>query len=372
MQLVYVLMAIVAILSLISGFTTLMGATSGYRCKALIYFIFSIIVCVWMGCEAFIGIRDSVLLTYILPIIYLCLLAVYAGWVLYELKHASRKRDRSAYGTLLSGVIISAALTAIFGLVLPSFNIYIPHWLASASFIFVIMAHFYAVLRYRLLIIDLIWLRILAYSVLIGLAAILYMVIFFLVLTGLFKFPADSSSTIMILNFIMILIVLMLIPVINETMAYLRSLTMVGQVDLAYIVKRLNRMATQNVNLNEFASFLADHLHFKYIGLVINGRVYGSSSLSITADELAEISVLEPKDNNSAWQKIDEQSKELFERLELTAVAELRNAKGRPFGQILVGKPLGKEKFEHRDLVQLGMIVNLVASIIDSKRRLEA
>ena len=72
------------------------------------------------------------------------------------------------------------------------------------------------------------------------------------------------------------------------------------------------------------------------------------------------------------WQKIDGKNKKLFERLNLKAVAELRNAKGRSFGQILVGKPVGKMSFERKDLIQLEMIVNLVASVIDSEKHLKA
>ena len=56
----------------------------------------------------------------------------------------------------------------------------------------------------------------------------------------------------------------------------------------------------------------------------------------------------------------------------LKAVAELYNAKGKPFGQIIVGKPLGKSTMEHRDLIQLEMIINLVASVIDSGKHLRA
>ena len=56
----------------------------------------------------------------------------------------------------------------------------------------------------------------------------------------------------------------------------------------------------------------------------------------------------------------------------LRAVAELRNAKGKPFGQLVVGKPLGKSTFERRDLLQLEMIINLVATVIDSEKHLRA
>ena len=50
----------------------------------------------------------------------------------------------------------------------------------------------------------------------------------------------------------------------------------------------------------------------------------------------------------------------------------MKNAKGKPFGQLIVGRPLGKASFERRDLVQLEMIINLVATVIDSEKHIRA
>ena len=145
----------------------------------------------------------------------------------------------------------------------------------------------------------------------------------------------------------------------------------VGQVDLAYVVKKLNRIATKNVNLKDLAAFLADHLHFAYIGFVINGRLYGSKALAVSAEELTKIAHLRAVPHG-VWQEPTKQVQEILDNLGLKAVAELKNAKGKPFGQIIVGKPLGKTNFERRDLVQLEMIINLVAMVIDSEKHLRA
>ena len=293
---------------------------------------------------------------------------IFAGW--YEIKHAPNKRAKSGAKVLFYGLILAGAIAGTFDVILPLLGNYNLVWIGPISTSLVIFAHFYATIRYRLLVLNSTWLKTLAYIILMSLAAIVYMVIFFIIFMALFKIPNPSAS-IIILNFIMIVIVMLLLPAINEVMAYVRSLISVGQVDIAYVIKKLNKLATQNVNLNELASFLADHLHFQYIGLLVNGRLYGSSSLPISAEELSEISNLPPSERGT-WQKIDGKNKELFDRLDLTAVAELRNAKGSPFGQILVGKPLGKSSFERRDLIQLEMVINLVATVIDSKRHIKA
>ena len=201
--------------------------------------------------------------------------------------------------------------------------------------------------------------------------AAIYMLIFYLIFTALFKIPNPSAS-ILVLNFIMIVIVLLLIPVINEVTASIRSMISVGQVDLAYVIKKLNRIATKNVDLRELAAFLADHLHFAYIGILINGRLYGSKALSISAGELEKIGKLRPAAAGGVWQEPNEAVQKILDELDLKAIAELKNAKGKPFGQLIVGRPLGKASFERRDLVQLEMIINLVATVIDSEKHIRA
>lgn len=123
--------------------------------------------------------------------------------------------------------------------------------------------------------------------------------------------------------------------------------------------------------MRELAGFLADHLHFDYVGFVLNGRIYGSKSLSVTSAELTQITHLK-QTAHGVWQEPNKTVQKTFDELGLKAVAELRNAKGKTFGQLIVGKPLGKTNFEHRDLIQLEMIINLVATIVDSEKHIRA
>ena len=195
--------------------------------------------------------------------------------------------------------------------------------------------------------------------------------IFYIIFTALFKGP-NPSGAILVLNFLMIVIVLLLLPVLNEVRATFRSMIMVGQVDIAYVIKKLNKLAARNVDLRELAAFLADHLHFAYIGFIVNGRPYGSKALALSAEELEAITHLRSAGRGEVWQEPNKSVQKVLDDLDLKAVAELRNAKGRPFGQLLVGKPLGKTSFERRDLIQLEMIINLVATVIDSEKHIRA
>jgi len=293
----------------------------------------------------------------------------FLAFCFYQIRKSSTKRVRIGYLYFLVGLMVTGTLSLIFDLILPLLKRYDLIWIGPLSISAVIIILYYSILRYRIMQLSVRWLKALSYVIIMSSAAIVYMLIFFVIFTALFKIPNPSTSVI-VLNFIMIIIVLLLLPVINELNAFVRSLISVGQVDIAYIVKKLNRIATANVNLQELAAFLAEHLHFSYIGFVINGRLYGSGPLKISADELKEVGKL-AEGERGIWQDLNEPVGEAFDKLEITAVAELRNARGKVFGQILVGKAMGKLSFERKNLIQLEMIINLVAAVIDSEKYLK-
>ena len=157
-------------------------------------------------------------------------------------------------------------------------------------------------------------------------------------------------------------------PVISEFNASIRSLLSVNKVDLAYVIKKLNRIAPRNANLKELSGFLAEHLHFNYIGFIINGRLYSSNDTSLSNEEIKAISALKTNEHG-VWQTPNPTVTKIFIDENINAVAELRNAKGQVFGQILVGNPTGKKHFERHDLVQLEMIINIVANVVYSSKR---
>lgn len=286
------------------------------------------------------------------------------------IRHSRTKHIKSSTLLLMVGFAAMSGFTLVADLLLPMMGIYSWIWVGPLLLSVVIAAYFYAILKYHMISVASRWLQMATYAV-VGLTGVaVYMLLFYTIFTALFKIPNPSTS-VLVLNFLMIVIVLLLMPVIREVSAVLRSMIMVGQVDIAYVIKKLNHLATKNVDLRDLAGFLADHLHFTYIGFIINGRLYGSKSLAMSPEELSAISHLKTS-GRDIWQQPNKAVQAAFDELGLKAVAELRNAKGKTFGQLVVGKPLGKSSFERRDLIQLEMIINLVATVIDSEKHLRA
>lgn len=295
-------------------------------------------------------------------------IALVSVWL--RAKSARLKRVRQGDLFFIGGWIIAGIIAATFNMALPLFR-YDLIWVGPLALGLLAIVFYYVLLKFRTVSVSSNSLKILSSIIMMFGGAIVYMLIFYIIFTALFKIPNPSTS-VLVLNFLMIVILLLLMPVIREITASINSLIQVGQVDIAYVIKKLNHLATRNVDLRDLASFLADHLHFAYIGFIINGRLYGSKPLTMSPSELSTIAHLKPSTSQELWQKPNKTVQKTFDELSLKAVAELRNAKGKPFGQIVVGKPLGKATFERRDLIQLEMIINLVATVIDSEKHLRA
>jgi len=291
--------------------------------------------------------------------------------LLQRIRSTRSKRVRQGDTVLLAGLAFTGILAGLFDVIFPLLVRYDLIWVGPLAISVTAIAFYYALLKFRVASIDSRWLRVLSSVVLLVCGVIVYMLIFYIIFTALFKIPNPSTS-VLVLNFLMIVIVLLLMPVINEIRASINSLISVGQVDIAYVIKKLNKLASRNVDLRDLASFLADHLHFAYIGFIINDRLYGSKPLALSADEIKQISHMRSAPGNDVWQQPSKPVQKILDETDLKAVAELRNAKGKAFGQLVVGKPTGKNSFERRDLIQLEMIINLVATVIDSEKHIRA
>ena len=261
---------------------------------------------------------------------------------------------------LLIGFAVSGTTSLIFNLILPLWR-WDLIWLGPLAISTTIIAFYYSILRYRILNLYSTWLKILSYIVIITSLAVVYMVIFSIVFAAMFR-GATPSTEVIILNFIMILIVLLLLPAMNELGMFIRSLISNQQIDTAYVIKKLVKTTPRQTSLNELASFLAEHMHYKYIGFLIDNQIYSSSPHEFTAEEVKMVSKL------GNWQRINEESPE-WQHLDLSAIAALKDVNDKVYGQMMLGKPTGKTNFSRQDLVQIETIINIVSVIIDSKNQ---
>ena len=145
------------------------------------------------------------------------------GVYLYQFFKTSSKRKRGGDIVTMASFGLSSTVVLIFNLILPLFNNWSLIWLGPLALSVTILAVYYTILRYRMLNLSSIWLRIFSYVVVITSIAIIYMIIFSVIFAALFK-GSTPSTEVIILNFIMIMIFISLMPAMNGFMSLIRSL----------------------------------------------------------------------------------------------------------------------------------------------------
>ncbi|MBR3180859.1 hypothetical protein IKF63_02145 [Candidatus Saccharibacteria bacterium] len=283
--------------------------------------------------------------------------------LLYRIRHASSPAVKKGWLVFLVGLIIGGIGAGIFDVMLPPTRydlIWIGPLLLSADLI----AHYYAVLRYHVIALSNSWLKKLSYIVLASLATIIYFALFFVVFSALFK-VSNPTSEVILLNFIMVVLGVLMTPTIIEINSFFQSLSSLREINLTYIVGKLDRLVGTDANLSEVCSFLSDHLHTQYIGIIVGNKLFESSASGITAEDIELLTKLESP-SRSLWITKD---KKFFERLSLTDIAELRTPEGEVIGKILFGKPLARADLKKLDLARIDTVVTLVALIVSSRKR---
>ena len=283
-----------------------------------------------------------------------------------RIRKTRNKNLRNGLLILGAGILITGSFMLCFDVVLPIWN-YELIWIGTMTFTITMVGHYYSILKYRLIQLSSSWLKTISYVIILITAATIYMLLFYIVFTALFKVSSPSPA-IFVLNFLMIAIVLLLLPAMNELSSFVKSLISSESIDIAYVVKKLNVMATSKVNMNELSGFLADHLHFSYVGILLKGKLYGSEAKQLSTEDLKVIANL-PEPKRGIWQQFNKNASEIASKNEIKAVAILVDSKGKKIGQLILGRPETKNGLERRDLIQLEMLINLTAETIDNRKK---
>lgn len=141
----------------------------------------------------------------------------------YQFIKSRSKRKREGDIITMASFGISSGVVLVFNLILPLFNNWSLIWLGPIALAITILGIYYTILRYRMLNLSSVWLRIFSYIVVIASIAIIYMVIFSIIFAALFR-GSTPSIEVIILNFIMILIFIGFMPAMNGFIKFIKTL----------------------------------------------------------------------------------------------------------------------------------------------------
>ena len=142
--------------------------------------------------------------------------------LLKQILDSRSNRVKNGDLVLLIGFGISGTASLVFNLILPLWT-WDLIWLGPLTISTTIIAFYYTILRYRAISLKSRWLKILSYIVIITSAAVLYMMVFYVVFVAMFR-GSTPSMEVIILNFVMVLFFLLLMPAMSEVVIFVRSL----------------------------------------------------------------------------------------------------------------------------------------------------
>ncbi len=304
---------------------------------------------------------------YIAYALYFCAITpALCLFLIFKIRNTHNRKMKKGYLFFMIGLAVAGILSLIFDIILPSSR-YDLIWVGPLTIGLVIIGFYYAIIRFRVITLSTNWMRVMSYVVLTGSAVIIYLLIFHIVFSSLFKI-ANPSFQVILLNFIMIAIVLLLTPAISELNSMTKSLIMTKQIDVAYIVKKVSGAGNRKIDLRELSGFLAEHMHFSYVGFLINGKLYGSDDYKVPAETLISIEKLD-RPEKGIWQNTSTIDKASIRDLEVSRIGLIVDASGEEIGQIIFGKPATKSLLDKKDLLEIEMIVSLMAVTVKNGSR---
>lgn len=207
-----------------------------------------------------------------------------------------------------------------------------------------------------------------SYVILVTTGVIIYALLFYAMFTALFKIP-NPSPAILLLNGVTAAILLLAMPALSEIVTYMHAITAVDEIDLGYIVKKLEKTSGKNFDLREIARFLADSMHYADVILIVNGHVYSANAVNrMTIPEADQIIKAKRKEGR-VWILPEELKDETVSRKrEISRIGVLTDKRGREMGKVVFGKKLHRLELSRRDLIKYETVVNELAAVIEENK----
>ena len=289
----------------------------------------------------------------------------FLAFLICQIKAARNKNIKKGYFFFLIGLLFAGGMSLVFDIILPPMR-YDLIWVGPMTIGLVILGFYYAILRFKMITLATGWLKAMSYIVVVCSAFAVYLIIFHLVFAALFR-VASPSYQVILLNFIMVTIVLCLTPAIAELNAMTRAFIFTKKIDIAYIVKKLTMLNHRKLNLKDVSGFLAEYMHFEYVGFLANGKYYVQDDYKLPATVITEIDKLKMP-TRGMWQETSALGA-LVSEYGISRVAVITNTNGDEIAQVIFGKPTAKAALDREDVANVEMIVNLMGTMLEKGGR---
>lgn len=302
---------------------------------------------------------------YFALIAYFFLISItFSSFLLKRIKETTNSSLKTGLKVFYVGLSIGGILALIFDLVLITS---LPNliWIGPMATIISIMSFYYSVVKFRTLNISARWMKLMSYVILTATAVIIYLLVFYIVFTTLFRTP-NPSVEVLILNGIMAIFLIAMMPALLELTDFMKASFLSDRIQLGYITKKLDNIKPKDFNPRELVQFLADTLHYEDCALILAKHTYVTNNMRFPADEVEEILRLKPTDG-LIWVKSSE--KTLKNGFCVSEVATLKDSKGKEIGRLVFGKRIGGKTFQRKELVKVEAVVNMVSALVEESHK---
>ncbi len=302
---------------------------------------------------------------YFALIAYFFLISItFSSFLLKRIKETTNPSLKTGLKVFYAGLSIGGILALVFDLVLITS---LPNliWIGPMATIISIMSFYYSVVKFRTLNISARWVNLMSYAILTATAVIIYLLVFYIVFTTLFRTP-NPSVEVLILNGIMALFLIAIMPALSELTNFMKASFLSDRIQLGYITKKLDNIKPKDFNPKELVQFLADTLHYEDCALILAKHTYVTNNMRFPTDEAEEILRLKPTDG-LIWVKSPE--KILKNGFCVSEIATLRDSKGKEIGRLVFGKRTNGKAFPRKEFVKVEAVVDMVSAIVEESHK---
>lgn len=298
-------------------------------------------------------------------IVYFFLISItFSSFLLKRIKETTNSSLKTGLKVFYVGLSIGGILALIFDLILitplPDLT-----WIGPMATIISIMSFYYSVVKFRTLDLSARWMKIMSYAILIAFAIIIYMLVFYIVFTAMFRTP-NPSPEVLILNSIMAIFLIALMPTLLEVTNFMKASFLSDRIQLGYITKKLDNIRPKDFEPKEIVNFLADTLHYENCALILSKHAYSNNDVHFSAEEIADILALKPADG-LIWVKNPERT--LENGFTISEIATLRDSKGKEIGKFVFGKRINNRGLQRKELVKVEAVAEMVAALVEESHK---
>lgn len=304
---------------------------------------------------------------YFALIAYFFLISIaFSGFLQKRIKATTNKGLKTGLKVFYIGLSIGGILALIFNLILITSH---PHlvWIGPMATSISILSFYYSVVKFRTISMSSKWMEIMSYIILITTAIIIYLLAFYTVFSALYG-TSNPAPNVLILNVIMAAFLLLLMPALTELTNFMKANFFVDKIELGYITKKLENIDRSSFDPKDIAKFLSDSMHYSYLILIINGRLYAPENLKITADQVEKIARLKPS-TDTTWITSAELKTALAEDTDISRIGILKNKNGKEIGKVIFGKRASESNLTRKDVVKHEAIIGILATIAEEYSR---